>query len=105
MEIGEIEKRFLKETGRSILTTSYSDYCKWLEKEVKQLDKLCTSQAKFITEDNRLTTHDIRNKLGSIVTLIELTEREGATDGMIDSCRVIAKRAVNYLAKRKVFEK
>ena len=103
--MGELEKRFLRETGRSILTTSYSDYCKWLEKEVENLDRLCTSQAKFINEDNRLTTHEIRNKLCSIVTLIELTEREGVTEVMIDNCRVLAKKAVNYLAKRKVFKK
>lgn len=46
----------------------------------------------------------IRNKLGSIVTLIELSEgEEKFNSNIFQKCRETAKKAVNYLAKREVF--
>lgn len=46
---------------------------------------------------------DIRNKLGSIVTLIQLSEKKQMDLPLFKECINTAKKAVNYLAKREVF--
>ena len=59
----------------------------------------------IINSEESLDIPDIRNKLGSIVSMIELVERDNIKYKHI-LLRTIptAKKAINYLAKRDVFK-
>ena len=83
------------------------------DKHIEDLNQLSTDRGNEVHklkeqlkeyEENSIAIHDIRNKLGSITTLIELIERPMVNTDMIKRCSNTAKLAVNYLAKREVFK-
>jgi len=54
-------------------------------------------------EEGYLMLPDIRNKLGSVVSLVSMLEKEKKE--LVEETIPIVKRAVNYLAQREVYPK
>jgi hypothetical protein len=57
-----------------------------------------------IIEEHTISTHDINNKLSGIVTMIWHIDKDRMDIDSFQSSINTSKKAINYLAKRKVFK-